>query len=171
MRFGSTLPFAALPLSLALFAVFRFVDESLLMKELLFSRRKYKLQTTTHTEDISVNKRHDPPSKLSRLSEGSTRTAVPSVKTGSVSGIVCPFNLENMFGICNNCGLFFAAKQTLGSPSETRGFVIQWIGAACGDLMSSLLSCQSGLQFGSFTFEYFLIRVSHEPLQIHSAKI
>jgi hypothetical protein len=41
MRFDST-PFAVLALSLALLAVLRFVDESLPLKELLFSRREYK---------------------------------------------------------------------------------------------------------------------------------
>jgi hypothetical protein len=44
-----------------LLAVFRLVGESLLMKELLFTRRKHKLQTATHTQDISISKRHNPP--------------------------------------------------------------------------------------------------------------
>jgi hypothetical protein len=60
VRFSSTLRFDALPLSLALLAVFRVVGESLLVKELLFTRRKHKLQTATHTQDISVSKRHNP---------------------------------------------------------------------------------------------------------------
>ena len=42
-------------------------------KNCLFTRREHKLQTATHTQDISVSKGHNPPSKLSRFREGSTR--------------------------------------------------------------------------------------------------
>jgi hypothetical protein len=88
VRFDSKPTFRAFPLGLALFAVFRFVDESLFLKELLFTRRKNKHHTTTYTQDISVSKGHNPPSKLSRFREGSTGDSSPSVKTGSVSGIL-----------------------------------------------------------------------------------
>jgi len=89
VRFDSKPTFRAIPLGLALLAVFRFVDESLFLKELLFTRRKNKHHTTTYTQDISVRKGHNPPSKLSRFREGSTGDSSPSVKSGSVSAILC----------------------------------------------------------------------------------
>ena len=61
-RFDSTPPSDARPLSFALFAVLRFVDESLLPIELLFARREHELQTAIYTKDISVRKvLHRPP--------------------------------------------------------------------------------------------------------------
>ena len=71
---------AAMHLCLAVFAVLRFVDKSLFSKELLFSRRKSKRRTATYTQDISVNKGHNAPSKLSRFREGSTEDSSPSGK-------------------------------------------------------------------------------------------
>jgi len=56
VRFDSTPPLDALPLSLALLAVFWFVSESLFLEKLLFSRRKHKRHTATGTPDISVGK-------------------------------------------------------------------------------------------------------------------
>ncbi len=58
MRFDSTTFLAAIPLGLALLAVFRYVCESFSMEEFLFSRRKYKDHTTIYTLDISVIEVH-----------------------------------------------------------------------------------------------------------------
>jgi len=54
MRFG--MPSDAQPLSFALLAVLRFVDESLVPIELLFARREHELRTAIYTTDISVRK-------------------------------------------------------------------------------------------------------------------
>ena len=70
-RFDSTEPLAGsrrFSLGLALFAVFRFVDESLLPIELLFSRREDELRTAIYTKDISVRTvLHKPSFTLSRF--------------------------------------------------------------------------------------------------------
>jgi len=62
MRFDSTPRSDAQPLRFALFAMLRFVDESLLPIELLFARSEHELQTAIYTKDISVRKvLHRPP--------------------------------------------------------------------------------------------------------------
>ncbi len=93
MRFDSTLPFVALPLSLALLAVFGFVGESLLMKELLFTRRKHKHHTATNTQNISVSKRHNPLQAQQiqrRVNGGQQSLCENSLRVGHL----IPFNLE-----------------------------------------------------------------------------
>ena len=61
-RFDSTPPSNARPLSFALFAVLRFVEESLVPIELLFARREHELRTAIHTNYISVRKELHRPS-------------------------------------------------------------------------------------------------------------
>ncbi len=63
MRFDSSPPNSALPLSLAELAVFWYMRKSLLLEELLFSRRKHKHHAAIHTQHISVSKAHTPPTK------------------------------------------------------------------------------------------------------------
>jgi hypothetical protein len=98
MRFDSTLPVDALPLSLALLAVFRFVSKSLFLEELLFSRRKHKHHTATYTQDISVSKRHNPPPSSADSEKGNGGQKTFGENWMRV-GHPMPFNLEKMFGI------------------------------------------------------------------------
>src|SRR6266700_4177206 len=79
VRFDSKPTCRAFRLALALFAMFRFVVESLLMKEFLLSRRKHKHHTAIYAQDISVSKRNNSPPP-SRFREGSTGDSSPSVK-------------------------------------------------------------------------------------------
>ena len=58
MRFG--MPSDAQPLSFALLAVLRFVDESLVPIELLFARREHELRTAIDTTDTVRKVVHKP---------------------------------------------------------------------------------------------------------------
>jgi hypothetical protein len=95
VRLDSTLPLPAIPLRLALLAVFRFVGESLLMKELLFPRRKHKHHTATYTQNISVSKRHSPlqAQQIQRRVNGGQQ---PVCENSLRVGHPIPLNLENM---------------------------------------------------------------------------
>jgi hypothetical protein len=98
VRFDLTLSADSLPFSLALLAVFWFVGESFSLKELLFSRRKNKHHTAIYTHDISVSKRHSPPSMLSRFREGSKGGQQSLCENWMRVRHVMSFNLERMPG-------------------------------------------------------------------------
>ena len=83
-RFNSTQPlagFCQFPLGLALLAVSRFVDESLLSIELLFTRREHELRTAIYTEYISVGKLLHKPSlntqQIQKVQGGRSRSVNP----------------------------------------------------------------------------------------------
>jgi hypothetical protein len=65
----STLPSATPPLSLALLAAFRFVSESLPLKEFLFSRRKHKHLAAIGAFQLPVSQIHGRSSRMGEESK------------------------------------------------------------------------------------------------------
>jgi hypothetical protein len=128
MCFNSTLPFDALPLSLALLAVFRFVSKSLFLEELLFSRREHKHQTATCTQDISVSKRHNPPPS-SADSEKGTGGQKTLCENWMRVGHPMLFNLEKI-PVSNNWGVSFVANRCKKAPRQGGALVFSGLGKA-----------------------------------------